>query len=250
MDRQIWWAVLRERTTYDHACVALEKVAMNAGLNGYRKIELPYMRVDAARHGLSLKFLEESRNPNDVLVMLDNDHVHPPDVIARLVENVSDRAGDVGVIGALAFMRGQPFSPCFFVRASDGFLHAMVPGDTNGIYRGDMVGHGAIAIARWVFEALIESGYNAPFWRYQYQTEGVPKRGADGLHHYAPGSVPTPSEDMYFGEICEKAGIGHWCDMRFEIPHIILSTVGKRVWEEYMRENPEPMVTGTVEGKA
>ena len=74
----------------------------------------------------------------------------------------------------------------------------------EGIVEVAMVGTGAVAIQRQVFEQLDEAGYPWPYFRYIY------KAGSDVL----------PSEDIYFGECCEAAGIPHYLDSTVETPHL------------------------------
>jgi hypothetical protein len=219
--KRVWWATLKERTTLDVAGDSLEKVAMFCGHAGFTKLSLPYMRTDAARNEYAKAFLEKSQQPTDVLVMMDNDHTFQADIVPRLVADISDEEHGVGVVGALAFKRGEPFEPCFFTRGPDGDLHSMVDWE-QGIIPGTVIGHAAVAIARWVFEKLLATGHPYPFWRYTY-TDGV---------------WASPSEDMWFGRICEEAGITHWCDTRLECPHLILGQVDKNTWDMYLRANP------------
>jgi hypothetical protein len=219
--RRVWWASLKERTTLDVAFDSIEKVAMLAGHLGYHKMSLPYMRTDAARNSFAKLFMEKSSNPNDVLIMMDNDHRFPTDVLPKLVESITDERGGRGVVGALAFKRGEPFEPCFFVRGEDGILHAIAQWE-DGLFEGQVVGHACVAIARWVFDRLIASGNPFPFWRYEY----------------TDGEWTSPSEDMYFAKICEASGIGHWVDTRLECPHLILSEIDRTVWGSYLANNP------------
>ena len=221
-ERRVWVAVMRERTTSHLAADSLEKVHMVVGQLGYGKLSLPYMRTDSARNEYVKRFMTNSTSPNDVLVMLDNDHIFDPGIVPKLVSDVTDREGERGVVGCLAFKRGEPFEPCHFIRGDDGMLHSMVYWQ-DGLYPGEIVGHACVAIARWVFDVLIENGHVAPFWRYEYREE----------------DISSPSEDMYFGRICEESGIRHWADYRLEAPHLIMSTVDRQTWRAYTNDHPE-----------
>lgn len=229
-ERMVWLAIPHERTTLDVASDSINKVMLFAGRAGFGLLSLPYQRTDAARNNYTKAFLESTEkdgrkpSPMDTLIMFDNDHRFPPDIALQLAARITDRKGDEhgirGVVGALAFKRGEPFEPCFFKRGPDGNLHSLAQW-TPGMYEGQVVGHAAVAIARWVFEDLMAAGKLYPFWRYTYKD----------------GDWATPSEDMYFARICEDIGVSHWCDMTLECPHLILSQVDKTVWDSYLSDN-------------
>jgi hypothetical protein len=230
--RRVWWASLKERAgaSHDVSADSLEKVAMMAGAKGYGKLSLPYMRTDSARNQYAKKFLEVSTSPVDVLIMMDNDHEFPVDILPRLVAHITDEVGGRGVVGALAFKRGEPFEPCFFTRGEDGILHSIAYWE-DGLYEGTVIGHACVAIARWVFDKLLAEGKVFPFWRYTY----------------IDGQWESPSEDMYFAQICEASGISHWCDTTLECPHLILGKVDRAVWHSYLEAHQHLMAYPTAE---
>lgn len=211
----VYWAALLERSTQDNAVQTLLDVASHAGQMGYRRLRWPYSRTDVARNSLVAEFQRLAGDPDDALVMLDNDHLMPPDVITRLL------AWNQGVVGALAFRRGVPYFPCFFVK-QDGAYQVMLEYEA-GLIECALVGTGAIAIRRRVFDALDEAGYGWPYFRYAY-----PK-----------GEQVHPSEDIYFGQICEKAGIPHHVDTTFCIPHITAATIDEESWKQFQADHPE-----------
>lgn len=178
-------------------------------------MSLPYGRTDIARNKIVEVFMRETDQPDDALVMIDNDHRLPADLISRLTRFPSR---ECGVVGALAFRRGAPFDPCAFVRLPDGEMGT--PVELDGCMKVSIVGTGAIMIRRWVFDALIAAGYQPPFFRYAY----------------ADNNMNFPSEDIYFGMACEAAGIPHWVDGTTEIPHLIASEVDKSSWERYLAD--------------
>src|SRR5712692_4546506 len=118
---------------------SLVNVAMRAGALGYTRILMGYMRTDMARNKIARKFLAESHNDNDTLIMLDDDHAHPIDVLERLV------AADKGTVGVLAFLRGAPYNPCAFIRDDHGSLHPLAEWD-GGIMPVSSLRHAALAI--------------------------------------------------------------------------------------------------------
>lgn len=198
---QVFWAFLLIPAILEHAVNSVINVAMRCGRLGYHRIMLPYMRTDRARNSVINVFKKESRNPNDVLVMLDCDHEHPFDVVERLAEHPPE----MGVVGALAFRRYHPNDPLFFSIGETGALHSPATWETDGVYRCDVVGHGAVAIRRWVFDRLDEAGFGWPYYRYEYPTDF----GCD------------QSEDVYFARCCHAAGINHYCATSVEVPHLI-----------------------------
>ena len=213
---KVFWAALLERNIQDAAVQSLLDVAMAAGATGYSRIRWPYSRTDLARNEIVRQFKSQAEAGDDCLVMLDDDHLMPADVIDRLLR------WNQGVVGALAFRRGEPFFPCFFVRHPSGGLSQTLEWEP-GLIQCVIVGSGAIAIRRWVFDALDEAGYIWPYFRYQYKK----------------GDVPFPSEDVYFGECCDKAGIPHYVDTTFEIPHLAPSTVESSSWRQWQADHEE-----------
>jgi len=227
--RLVLWTQLVTPGMDDAAVVAGQRLAARAAQLGYNHLVQGYRRTDDARNKAVVALAEVAQDDRDVLVMLDADHMHPIDIIERLV------AHDVGVVGAMAFRRGEPFDVCAFRRVSPaggcGICDESAPqgeagsatpredaGSTTNEPRGlvnvgreerglqevAVVGAGAIAIQRWVFERLMEKGFGWPYFRYAY----------------AEGSLVQPTEDMYFGAICEEAGIPHYVDCDLVTGHL------------------------------
>jgi hypothetical protein len=209
--------MLMERTIPSEAVMAAFGVALHCAKQDYSMILTGYARTDVARNKLVAAFMEATEDDDDVLVMLDADHTHPMDIVERLVSH-----GE-GVVGALAFRRGAPFDPCFYVRQDDGSLAQ--PVEFAGLHEGTVVGTGAIAIRRYVFKALEAAGFSFPFFRYIYEDQ----------------TMNFPSEDMYFGYICEKAGISHFCDTGCVTPHLITSQVDQTSWAEFLADHKPEM---------
>jgi hypothetical protein len=213
---KVFWALLLERSIGEIGVQAALDVAVHAGRLGYHRLTIPYCRTDIARNELVKGFLKNATDPRDTLVMLDNDHIHPHDVIERLV------AHDKPVVGALAFRRGEPYFPCAFVRDENGALRIMQE-YPKGLLEVALTGTGAIAIQRQVFDALDEAGYRWPYFRYIYKA----------------GDPVLPSEDIYFGECCESAGISHWLDTTLISPHITSALVDEDSWKIWNEDHPE-----------
>jgi hypothetical protein len=164
---------------------------------------------------MSKAFMQNSTHDNDLLVMLDCDHKYPADIVSRFAAHDPTE----GVVGALAFRRGEPYDPLFFLRSGGG-LHAPVTPELGPTYECAIVSTSAISIRRWVFLELQQRGNRLPYFRYEYPTD-----------------FAQPSEDMYFGRICEQAGILHYCDSSIVIPHSTLSFVDNEVHETFMAKN-------------
>jgi len=213
---KVYWAMLLERTVSDTAVQSALDVAADAGRNGYLRLQIPYCRTDLARNTLAKGFQAQSTDPRDTLVMLDNDHIHPHDVIERLV------AHDKPVVGGLAFRRGEPYFPCAFMRSSSGRLGNLLD-YPKGLMQVALTGTGAIAIQRHVFDELDEAGYAWPYFRYLYHA----------------GDPVLPSEDMYFGQCCESAGIEHWLDTTLVSPHLTTSQVDEESWRLWIEDHPQ-----------
>lgn len=214
----VYWSVLLERAVQDTAVNALLTLAQRAGHLGFMRLVMPYQRVDVARNRFVSKFLEVTDNsghpnPADVLIMLDNDHNHPADLLERLVSHPTE----CGVVAAKAHRRGAPYDPVLFLRMEDGQLHSLADWEPEAkLIAGAVAGTGAIAIRRWVFDKLQAEGYGVPFFRYVY-----------------PDGQNFPTEDMYFGKLCEKVGIPHYMDMTLEIPHLTTTEITGRTWDDW-----------------
>ncbi len=174
-----------------------------------------------ARNRIVQSFMELSQDPDDMIVMLDGDHIHPSDVVSRL----TCYPHEIGVIGALYYRRGVPYDPLFFVRDGDK-LRNMAEWEDGFVYAGQAVATGAIAIKRWVFEKLDESGFHYPFFRYAY-----PEHNNWSM-----------TEDIFFAETCEKVGIDHYCDTGIVTPHLSITAITKADWDAYIKENPIEIV--------
>lgn len=214
MPKRVFWAVLIERTIHQLAFQSLMNVAAHAAQKGYMRLGAPYTRTDVVRNLLVKTFLERTTQPTDTLVMLDNDHLFPDDILTRLVSH------DKPVVGALAFRRGEPYFPCAFVRNNHGALTVM-ESYPKGLIEVSLTGTGAVAIQRQVFTTLDEAGYPWPFFRYIYKA----------------GEEVLPSEDIYFGECCEAADIQHYLDTTLVIPHLTDGQVDETSWQMWVQEH-------------
>lgn len=222
---KVYWCTLFERAMEQHGVAALLRVADKCGQKGYSQIQTPYQRTDSARNNIVAKFLEVTSdkdgvaiNPNDMLVMLDCDHIHPGDIVTQLTRHDPS----LGVVAAQAHRRGEPFDMCAFIRVGET-LHTVAEWEDGALLECAVAGTGAIMIRRWVLDLLSESGVKYPWFRYAYEEQ----------------TQSFPSEDVYFGLCCEHVGVSHWVDTSVKIPHLITSTVDETSWFDYMKDHPE-----------
>lgn len=214
--KRIWWSVLLERNPPGVCISTVIDLAMHAGRYGFTRLVTPYARTDFVRNALADQFMRISSEPDDTLIMLDDDHAHMPDTLERLVED------DLPIVGALAFRRGEPYDPCAFIRTPDGKLQQPDKWPAGEIFACDIIGHAAIAIQRRVFLDLESHGSLRPWWRYEY-TDGSPS---------------LPSEDMYFGRICEGAGIKQYVDTSIIPPHLTNGWIDADSHSAWVRDHP------------
>ena len=212
----VFYNVLHERAMLDPAVQAIRKVDYACGKAGYRQLMAPYARTDLARNAICQLFLEKSHSDDDWLVMLDCDHDHPQDIVTRLTTLEEESYHQMGVVGALAFRRSEPYEPLFFIRDQYKVLRAPAEFEIGPVYQCQVVATSAIAIRRWVFTQLAAHGHAWPWFQYEYVT---------GL----------PSEDMYFAKICEDSGIHHYCDSSTIIPHLTWDWIELNKFQNYVK---------------
>ena len=178
---------------------------------GYPFIRLNYCRTDLARNRFAVHLLQSDFTH---LVMLDLDHIHPLDIVQRLMVNFVKHP-EVKVVGGLNFRRGEPFDPCAYVKGDDGRFYPMSEWDT-GLLRVDAVGTGCIAIAREVFEII------QPPWFYNDYSKVM-----DDV---------WPGEDMGFCLKCRDAGIDLYVDTTITSPHLIDAVVDEEAYRAYIAD--------------
>lgn len=225
----VYWSVLMERTLQETAVNSLLNLAMSAGAKGFTRIGVPYMRVDWARSLVARAFLDRTTDPNDLLITLDCDHKHPQDVLIKLASHPPEH----GVVGALAFRRGPPYEPMFFIRDKEGKLHAPAEWEP-AVYEVDAVGMGAIAIRRWVFDKLDANGWTWPYYRFAYPPEcGFNK-----------------SEDIVFCEQVRAAGVQIYCNTSVCTPHLGEYLIDDKLWfEENIEKVRKTSYSEAIEGE-
>jgi hypothetical protein len=199
-----------ERTVSHEAFLYFWDVAQR----GWPLFPIGYGRTDLNRNKLATKLLESDYTH---LMMLDLDHLHPPDVIERHARWALERP-ECLVIGGLHFRRGEPFDPLAFVYGADGEMRSLAAWP-RGLIEVHALGHGTLLVHRSVFEQL-----DPPWWGYDYG------RAAEGVY---------PTEDMYFCYLCREAGIRLWVDTTISSPHIITNVVTEDVYRSWLQSHPE-----------
>lgn len=212
----VYFAALKERCLMEDAVDAVEAVCTEAGRKGYVRLSLAYMRTDITRNMLSSFFAKEARSPDDYLVMLDYDHKHPHNIIERLVSH------NVPVVSCLAFRRGPPHYPCVWFYDTDGLFKHPKTWEQK-LYRVAVVGSGAIAIKRRVFDELATKGIKSRWFQYTYP----------------PDSDIDPSEEIHFNNLCRNHGIPLYCDFATQSPHLKVGYIQEHAWQEWLRLHPD-----------
>jgi hypothetical protein len=198
---------------------------------GWPFIRFNYGRTDLVRNKYAQHLLASHFTH---LVMLDVDHIHPDDIVQRLMSNFVENP-DLKVVGGLNFRRGEPFEPCAFVRGDDGTYYSIADWERGSLMKVDAVGTGSIAIAREVFEMM-----EPPWFWNDYS------RAMDDA---------WPGEDMGFSANCQKLGIEMYVDTRITSPHLIDAVVDELAFLEYQKEKglkgipPEMVIASLKEPK-
>lgn len=223
---KVYWTELAMPYHNGFSHRAMIQVAMAATRPGYAYMPIPYRLTDLARNTACSMFIQWTDDPEAVLIMLDSDHIHPPDVVPHL----ASYPPELGVVGALAFKRDGAPLPCWFKKNSDGVLVYQEGWEQmHGIVQCDIVGTGAIAIKRWVFDKLEEKGYPFPYFRIPYFAHFA------GRENIANPN-PWPGEDVYFGISCIESGIPHYVDLDYCTPHLVEGrTVDRAVYEHWAK---------------
>lgn len=176
--------------------------------HGIPFIKSDYGRTDLGRNRFAIHLLKSDFTH---LIMLDLDHIHPVDIVHRLMRHFHQNPA-LKIVGGLNFRRGAPFDPCAFIRGDNGSYYAMSQWE-KGLIKVDALGTGCIAIAREVFEQL------EPPWFYNDYSKVL--------------EDIWPGEDIGFAEKCRLAGIDQYVDTTLTSPHIIDSIVDEQVFVDY-----------------
>lgn len=194
-------------------------------VQGWPLARLEYTRNDIARCKFAEFLLRDDTYTH--LLMLDSDHVHPPDIVQRLARWFQAYPDEVQVMGGLNFRRGEPYDPCAFIDPGDGKFRRIAEwGANGGAIEVEALGSGSLMIAREAFETLQERGLvhaHRPFFGYDYSVDG------------------WPGTDMWFSALCREAGITLWCDTTTTSPHVGDRLIDERTYRQWMADSLEQM---------
>jgi hypothetical protein len=213
-----------ERTVRDKAVHSLLQIASQ----GWPQMLLDYRRCDMARNQFALEVLGQSEITH--LVMLDSDHVHPPNVVSQLVQRVREHPDHL-VIGGLNFRRGPKYDPCIFFLDEDGKVAQPTEIPENVLWAHDrmIIGSGSMIIAREVFERMIEADPTRPFFGYDYSDWALNR---------------WPGTDVYFSLRCHELGIRQFCDTSLTSPHLGDLLVDQDTWARTYQNNFAQIAAG------
>lgn len=224
-----------ERVRNTTACNAFMAISSQ----GWAQFPMGYMRTDIARCRFALQLLDSDFTH---LLMLDSDHIHPPDIVDRLVRWVRIDKTKL-VVGGLNFRRGAPYDPCAYLLSDEGLLMPMTKW-TDGLVAVDVLGSGSILIAREVFETFGREDF--PWFGYDYTKTRASAENAEDWKTLIRG-CSWPGTDLWFSALCRKHDIKQWVDTTTKSPHIINTVVTEESWRLWQDDHPEmPKIPRTV----
>jgi len=174
-------------------------------------IPVPYGRIDVTRNKMAIQLL---RSDYTHLLMLDIDHKHPWDIVQRLARWVLADP-EIQVVGGSNFRRSAPFDPCWGFWGNDGKYYPAVEYE-KGLIEVDMIGTGAILIAREVFELIPPPWFTNDYsqaWRDVW-----------------------PGEDIGFCKLCDEYGIRKYVDTTTTSPHLADALVNEGTWKDHVEK--------------
>lgn len=183
-------------------------------IQGWPIARLEYTRNDIARQKFA-EFMMSSEYTH--LLMLDSDHIHPPDIVQRLARWFRAYPEQVQVVGGLNFRRGEPYDPCAFIDPGDGHYRRMSEWG-RGAIQVEALGAGSLMIHRSVFEQLPQ-----PWFGYDYTAwQG------------------WPGTDMWFSKLCTDRNITLWCDTTTTSPHLGDMIITEANYRQWLQEHGVP----------
>jgi hypothetical protein len=177
-------------------------------MNGPSIAKVPYGRVDVVRNKLATQLLSSKFSH---LLMLDIDHIHPPDIIQCMAADIL-LDPSIKVLSGWNFRRGRPFDPVAGMLDEQG-RRLMIDEWPEGIIDVDEVGGGSLLVHRSVFEEM------EPPWFFNIYD----KVWEDNY----------PGEDIGFSKKCREYGIKMYADTRITSPHCIDGTVTEETFRRY-----------------
>lgn len=207
-DRDVLVAVPMERTINGLSFHSFLEIARQ----GYAFAAGSYKRCDQARQDAAQKAIEWHYH---LLMMLDSDHLHPPDVVTRLMARMGG-GKDRLVVAGLNYRRSPPWD------SLAGWWCKDKPGwDTpytwpNQLTEVEIMGSGSMLINTEAFKKL-----PTPWFGYSYD----PKTPSQ-----------FPGVDIWFCRLCQAAGIKLWLDPTMTSPHLTDAQVDRAIFHTYLQK--------------
>ncbi len=176
---------------------------------GHAFLPCTFKRTETQRNLLASGLLQSDYTH---LLMLDADHLHPVDVVERLMGHVLTDPRRL-VMSGLSFRRGPPFDPTAWYESPEG-VRPMQQWP-HGLIKVDLIGGFCTLVNREVFERLE--------WPWFRIVCSVKDRTFGG-------------EDIYFSRKCKQAGIDLWVDTDCISPHLTQAWVTEATYRQYMAE--------------
>ena len=181
---------------------------------GWDIISIEYGRIDVIRCRMAQTLLLSDHTH---LIMLDADHIHPPDVVHKLLRWAQKDRDRYQIVGGLNYRRGEPYEAMAFLREPETRKYFTYEDWPPGLHQVAAVGTGCICIDRRVFETI-----PPPWFAYSY-----PQKYTDD------GTFEYPTDDTHFAQACEQAGISQWVDTTITSPHGRWMYVDKQYGDEW-----------------
>lgn len=216
-------AVPTERFMYAEAHQAFMLIAQRGGLAAL--FLHGYTRTDRTRNDFGVKLLESDC---EYVLMLDSDHVHPPDIVWRLGRHVAHDREKL-VVGGLNFRRSEPYDPCAYVWDEEHRLYPIDGWPENALLPVDVLGSGSILISRKCFEMM-----PPPWFGYDYSKVAIPDWTGQELDQLR--SASWPGTDIAFSVLCEEYGVQQYVDTSCTSPHIMHSLVTEQTWRSQLAD--------------
>ena len=206
-------AIPRANCCYDEAFMAFMRIAQQ----GWALADMPHVMVPMAREKFGRHLLEYPEFTHTV--MLDQDHIHPPDIVQRLARR-ADEDRSRWVIGALNYRRAPPYDPVAYWTNDNGQYYTVPPSQWGTeIREAGALGLSAAIFARECFEA-----FGPPWFDMDWS------KADEGAY---------PGEDTCFSRHAQAAGVKLWVDPTITSPHLKFEGVDRAYHERWVREHPE-----------
>lgn len=214
-ETSICLAIPRALVCYDEAFMGFMRIAQQ----GWALVDQSYTMIPYARESIAKHLLSHPEFTHTVT--LDQDHVHPPDIVMRLAKRVDEDRSKL-VVAALNYRRGPPHDPVGYWDNGKGKLYTVSPAEWGTEMRTvDVVGLSAAILARECFEAF-----------------GPPWFDMDWSLAWAGA---YPGEDTCFSRKAKAAGIQLWVDPTICSPHLTMDVVDRTYHERWVKEHPEEL---------